>query len=180
MSDTEVEEIFNIKLSRTKTQPLAGEYLAETKAKHNVETKDEVIRQVYEITINIPSKYYENIEMLDVYKTIWQKLTKEYKSPINHYVVEFCKSNQMHIHGYMYVDHPANNFYINDEGLRLHGIWLYIMKLLDKRLWRINNNRYTYQKHYRKCFSPAICINCKDIVFDEWLEYINKNAPKNS
>lgn len=176
MSDTELEEIFNVKLNRTKAQPLAGEHLAESKELNNIET----IEQVYEITINIPSKYYENIEMLDVYKTVWTKLTKEYKSKKHHYVVEFCKSNQMHIHGYMYVDHPANKFYDIDEGLRLNGMWLYIMKLLDRRLWRINNNRYTYQKHYRKCFSPAICINCKEVVFDEWIEYISKNAPKNS
>lgn len=177
MSDSECEEIFNIKLNRSEAQDklASSAHSAEHTVKNNIET----IEQVYEITLNIPSKYYTDFNMLDVYKTIWQKILKEYKVEKNHYVIEYCKSMQMHIHGYIYVQHPANRFYEIDESIRLNGLWTFIMKQIDQRLWRMNKNRYTYQKHYRKCFSPALCINCKEVLTSGWENYMQKNAPKN-
>lgn len=165
MSNSDIEEIFEIKLKRS----------PQDKPKASSEDLAETIERVYEITVNIPKKYYDDFEMTDVYKTIWEKIAKEYKSVKYRYVLEYCKTGQLHTHGYLTVNHPANNYYFIDDEIRLKGLWLSIMKLIDKRLFKINNNKYIYKKEYDKCYSPAICINAKNVLSEKWVGYIQKN-----
>jgi len=143
----------------------------------STEDEPKKFTQLYEITINFPSKQSTAIHV-QAYKMIWQELIKKYIITKDLYYIEYCKSGQPHLHGYLEIEYPINALKIDDE-LMIRDISVNIFKMLPKTLWKQYKNKAKYNQYFRQLKCPALCINMKNLLSSNWTEYIQKNAHKN-
>lgn len=150
-------------------QAFTAEHLAETIA-------DEQISQVVEITINIPKDKMQLLQHIDLYKDIWSYFKKQYKGYDDKYVIEYCKSGQPHLHGYMTIDLNSNVInYPTEELLKMLAKTIYL--ILPRKYYKQLNNAHINE--YFKLFkAPAVTLNLKNLLYKNWCDYIEKNAPK--
>lgn len=147
-------------------QDLASEHLADT-----------TVEYTYEITLNIKQEKLTLLEHITAYKNVWAHLISCYKPLGNLYFIEYCKSGQAHLHGYLTIAYPSNSLFISDEHF-LRDLSRQVFLLLPKKYWRQHVGS-RYLSNYRKLVSPALCLNMKNYLSTNWLNYIEKNAQKN-
>lgn len=157
------EEIFNVdlKLKPKEAEGLAPEHLAETMV------------QVYEITVNIPQGKLSTIQHIDIYKNVWLHLTNTYNPSRNIYFIEYCKTGQAHIHGYLEIHFPPQ-VVVYDDSLLLRMVAKEIFMILPKTYYK-QYAKADINPHYRRLKTPAVCLNLKNILSSNWEEYIEKS-----
>lgn len=148
------EEIFSVKLNSERN-------LAELQ------------KIVLEVTINIKQDRMSLLEHLEVYKSLWNDVKKEYDGD-GIYFVEYCSSGQAHIHGYLevYVLPEIIN-YDTSELLRMFAR-SYFLKLPRKYFKQFANAKIN--EYFKLIKTPAVTINIKNILCSNWQDYITKNA----
>lgn len=156
MTDLDIFEVFN--LPRRAEAP---EHLA-------------VMQQYYEVTINIKQDKMTLLEHINVYKNVWAHLKNIYNIKEDLYFIEYCKSGQPHLHGYVRISYPINAMQIDDEHF-LRDISKTVFKLLPKKYWKQHVNA-KYFPSMAKLISPALCLNMKNYLSTNWVDYIKKNA----
>lgn len=151
-----------------KTEPLAGEYLAERQ------------RITVEITIALPQKWkaYEKLsvpEKVDVYRQIWESVKAwcfctemECK---DQYYIEYHQNGMPHLHGYFDLWVHPNTLDLEEGFMR--SIVMQVYKHLPRGYWKHYENA-KYIEHLRMMKSPAVVLNCKNILYKKWEEYIEK------
>lgn len=135
----------------------------------------EVFQYVYEITINYPIDQMSMAQHIQSYKYIWEELKKVYKVTRDSYFIEYCKSGQAHLHGYIEIEYPANAFKYEDEHF-LKDVAKTIFKKLPKKYYKQFHNAKIIP-YYRQLKTPALLLNLKNILETNWVNYIKKNAP---
>lgn len=168
----ESQEDFFIKwideIYATTAQGLAPEHLADY---------TEGLTYTYEITVNIPQKRMTLLQHIEVYKNIWAHLVKLYNTNDHLYFVEYCKSGNAHIHGYLRVTYPENALSIDDEHF-VKDIAKQIYLNLPKTYYKQFTQKHVYFPYYRLFKAAAVCINMKNYLHTNWTKYIEKNALK--
>lgn len=159
------DEIFGINSGAA--QALAAEHLADT---------TDYFSNTYEITINIKQDKMSKLEHLQVYKDIWAHLLKQYNVVNHSYHVEKCESQQFHIHGYMTVKHHINS-YCYEDSFFLRAFAKQIFLILPRKYWKQYINA-KYDGALRRLKCPAVCLNLKNVISQNWTNYIEKNAQK--
>lgn len=147
-------------------QGLAPEHLA-------VNTEDYVV--TYELTINFPRKKLSILEHIECYKSIWAHLKKIYNTEDALYFIEYCKSGDAHLHGYLRIKYPINAYSISDEHF-LKDVAKQIYLMLPKVYWKQYTKNLVFNEYYRRVKAPAVCINMKNYLSTNWVNYIKKNA----
>lgn len=145
-------------------QELASEDLAEP------------LEYTYEITVNFPQKKLTTFEHIECYKDIWQNLMFDYKVSRSEMHIEYCKSGQAHLHGYVTIAYHPNAIKYDDEHF-LKDLAKFFYKLLPKVYYK-QFALMSYDAHLRRLKAPAVCINMKNCIHLNWETYINKNACK--
>lgn len=133
---------------------------------------------VYEITINYPAPELYLLEHIQTYKDLWAQIKSEYDSYNDYYVIEYCKTGQPHLHGYMSMDYNIKTMAFEDE-LFLEALFKSILKKLPKKLFKMNMNKRIYNPGFRRLKSPAICLNMKNLLSHNWENYIEKTRVQN-
>jgi len=139
--------------------------------------EQDTFTQVYEITLNVN----ENIDLpshITLYKTVWAQVLKAYKCVKNLYYIEYCKSGQPHLHGYIEIEYHVNSLKYDDEHF-IRDLARTIFLSLPKRLWKQFKNKFVINNHLRRGKSAALCLNMKNFIHTNWDRYIKKNAPQN-
>lgn len=149
-----------------KTQALDVEYWA-----------DNTIKFIYEITLNINEPTLSLVQIIDVYKTVWAHLTNIYKTTREMYYIEYCKSGNPHLHGYIEVEYPINIMMVDDRYM-IEDVAINTIKKLPRKYYKQYLNKRKFYPHYRLLKMPCLCINLKNFLSDGWINYIQKNAPK--
>lgn len=153
---------------------------AKPKAELNNEHLAETTVETLEITINFPQSGMTLLEHIQVYKDLWQELKTEFKPIKDLYFIEYCKTGQAHIHGYLQVNVHANTYSLCqfDDSLLLKMFVKPIFKNLPKKYWIQYTKKHTIDNYLRRFKSPAVCLNLKNYLSTNWVDYISKNAPK--
>lgn len=134
--------------------------------------------QTYEITVNFKQDKMTIVEHLDAYRNIWDHLKKQFRVVKDCYHVEKCESKQLHIHGYMTIEHHMNS-YCYEDSLKVRAIAKQIFLILPRKYWKqFINARYDASIQRLKC--PAVCISMKEILHNNWQNYMTKNAQQNA
>lgn len=159
---SDFEDIFNINLNQRRDE--APEYLA----------------VVVELTINLPSnskdlKQLNLLQKTNILKEIFQNFKEEYKATSGSHEIEYCKTGEPHLHGFLETQlHPNVYSYETSELLRMFAksIFLKLPKSIYKQFAKADINEYL--KRFK---SPAVCLNLKNILSHGWTDYMQKNAP---
>lgn len=129
-----------------------------------------------ELTINIKQDKMTMIEHIDVYKELFENLKAEYNATAGAYEIEYCKSGQLHIHGWMDINLHINVYqYDTSEILRMiaKSIFIKLPKKYYKQYAKADVN-----ETIKRFKSPAVVLNLKNLLSRQWVEYIEKNASK--
>lgn len=165
-----VLDVFDLPAEPTaEAQGLAPEHLAVP-----YENLDNYYTNVYEITINIPMEGLSVVEQKTVYELVWKHLLSLHKIKAEQYFIEYCKSGQMHIHGYVEMYHHANTSTLDDQYF-MEMIARDIFLKLPKKYWK-QQKKAVIHPFFRMYKTPAVCINIKDILSSNWLKYITKTG----
>lgn len=139
---------------------------------------DDYYSQVYEVTVNVPLEGLSVVEQKRVYETVWTELLKKHRVKAQQYFIEYCKSGQMHIHGYIEMYHHKK-LCCFDDNYFLEMIARDIFLQLPKKYWK-QQKKSTYHAFFRMYKTPAVCINMKEILSSNWLQYMTKTGGENS
>lgn len=131
------------------------------------------------VTINLPPKCKEYkslslLEKINVYKELWNTICVEYNALQSHYVVEYCKSGEPHIHGTIKMQLHSNVCsYDSIEICRMvaKSIFLKLPRSAFKQFGKAKLNSY-----FNIFDSPAVYIKMPQILSQGWEEYKQKNA----
>lgn len=148
----------------------APEHLAEPLISYNIE-----------ITIALPQncKDYRYLPLLDKiksYANVFENIKAEYRAQSGFYTIEYHANGEPHLHGYLDIQLHVNTFtYDIEDILKMiaRSIFLKLPKVLFKQFAKADVNPYL--KRFK---SPAVCLNIKNVLQKEWVDYINKNALK--
>lgn len=131
-----------------------------------------------EITINLPisvfSKKIELIDKINLYKNLFEELKKEYNVKSASYEIEYCKSGEPHMHAYIECFLHSNFMFYEDEHI-LKMFAKSIFKKLPKKIY-IQLSRAKIDAPIRRLKTAALCLNLKNIISQNWENYIKKNA----
>lgn len=165
MMEYDPYDVFDISNDSTVTaQDLASEHLAE-------------LCFSVEITINIPPKVQAKltlVEQISMYRNLFESLKLEYNAPRGTNTIEYCKSGYPHLHGWIDIKLPANVYQYDDrEILRMIAKSIYLK--LPKCLYKQFANAII-DGNFRRLKTPLLCLNLKNVLSQEWVNYIQKNA----
>lgn len=128
-----------------------------------------------EITINVPRyKAYKQMPLcgqMQVYRDLWEVVKQSIPSnkKIDRFEIEYCKDGYPHLHGYLSY-HDLTTHY--PEGLVMDIVRAIYKKLPRNYYKQIADNPYNNALDRFK--SPAVCINYKHILQDNWTSYMSK------
>lgn len=139
-------------------------------------TNTNIVDCVLEVTINIPrSKEFKSmtlIEQIDEYKRIW-KILKETSVSAREvhdmFHIEYCKTGLPHLHGYLRLKGCIPHF---NEGMVMDHVRAFY-KQIPARYWR-QISAHPYNENLSRYRAPAICINYKQFLHENWEGYIKK------
>lgn len=153
-------------------QSLADEHLAVVQTNNH-----EKLYQVVEITLNIRQDKMSLLQHISAYKELWRIFKDEYKGRDDKYYIEYCKSGQPHLHGYMTIElHQNVFFYSTTELLKMLAKTFYL-NLPRKYYKQLANAKIN--EVWKMFKAPAVTLNLKNFLYKNWEEYIEKNAVKN-
>lgn len=148
---------------------------------NNASEQDRGVTATLEITINIPHRWKKYSQMsvpeqVQVYRNLWADMlgsAVEGGQKDDRYEIEFCRDGFPHLHGYIkYTDLSAHY----PEGLVKDHVRA-IYKQLPKQYWK--QTGLPYDPHLFRFRSPCVCINYKRILYDNWVNYMEKTRVQN-
>lgn len=161
------EEYIDEEYRRERRAP-APEHLADI-------IEDDKIKRVYEVTVNFPQKDMLLLQHVECYKSLWDDIIKHYKPVSQLYTIEYCKSGQAHLHGLLEIVYPIQIIKYDDKHL-LDDLMKFIYLRLPKNLWRQYMHRVSYDASIARMKTPAVCLNIKNVICKNWIDYMKKNA----
>lgn len=136
---------------------------------------NEYYKQIMEITINVPQGNMSLVEHTRMYNELWNHIKTSWKSTKDLYFVEYCKSGQAHIHGFVEFELHQNTPLDSDEAL-LREFNKGILKKLPLKLYKLNIKKQHINVYFRSLKCPAVCLNLKNTLDTNWENYMRKNA----
>lgn len=130
--------------------------------------------QTMELTINVKQDKMTLIEHIDCYRKIWAHLEETFNCK-SYYVIEYCKSGQAHTHGFLAVQLHINTYNYSDKNIA-EMVVKPIYKMLPKKYYLQFTKKHTWHNEYRRWKAPAVCLNIKNAIYKNWIDYCNKNA----
>lgn len=131
-------------------------------------------RVTIEYTINLsPSvlKKLSLIEKVRMYKEIHENLKAEYRGE-GIYTIEYCKSGEPHIHGYLDINLSPQQWLMEDKLILQMLAKSIYLKLPRSVFKQYGSMKYDYG--IRRLKSPAVCLNLKNCISKGWIDYIEK------
>lgn len=168
MNNQQFEEFIDSIYSKAEGNP---EHLADS-----IDDKyKETFKQVFEITINLNEKDLHLLQYIELYKDLFETLKFQRAVTRGSYEIEYCKSGLPHLHGFLEIEYPYSQTFLNisDECLLNDFIRPMFLKL-PKRYWIQYTRKHTFKEHFRQWKSAAVCINLKNILSSGWVEYMKK------
>lgn len=129
-------------------------------------------RRVLEITINIPrNKQFRSAsetERLEMYMSLWKVIKETFMGQYSdQYTIEYCQDGMPHIHGYICL-------YTNlcDQCI-VETLCKRIFKHLPRTAWK-QMEQNPFNPFFKRFKSPAVVINCKEVLHANWIQYMHK------
>lgn len=149
-------------------------------AAHTITEENTKCRIVIEYTVNVSPKHwpkdYSLIQKMERLKMISEEIVKEYQTVRGSYRIEYCKSGEPHLHGFLEVELPPQFFAVLDcEILRMFAktIFMQLPRPCYKQFATASIHSYL-----RRFTSAAVVLNLKNCLEQGWVDYINKSAFK--